>query len=326
MLFFKKLWTAALLQSIATAKPAVEDGFQRFYSKPPPVKLDDFSYSKLTAVPRDYSVAILLTAMDAKFGCRLCHDFDPEWKFLSKSWTKGDKQGDSRLVFGTLDFTEGKNTFQALGLRSAPVLLLFRPTEGDFAVSDASPTRLEFTSGPLKAEQVYAWIARHLPDRPLPSIQRPFNWYRLASFMSASLGIIIFTRLMWSYISPIIQSRNFWAAISLISILLFTSGHMFNHIRKVPYVMGNGKGGISYFAGGFSNQLGMETQIVAILYGTLSIATIALALKIPRISDPALQQIAILAWGAIIFFVYSFLLSIFRIKNGAYPFWYPPFV
>lgn len=38
---------------------------------------------------------------------------------------------------------------------------------------------------------------------------------------------------------------------------------MFNHIRKVPYVAGNGQGGISYFAGGFSNQFGMETQIVA---------------------------------------------------------------
>ena len=38
---------------------------------------------------------------------------------------------------------------------------------------------------------------------------------------------------------------------------------MFNHIRKVPYVSGDGKGGLSYFAGGFSNQFGMETQIIA---------------------------------------------------------------
>ena len=38
---------------------------------------------------------------------------------------------------------------------------------------------------------------------------------------------------------------------------------MFNHIRKVPYVSGDGKGGISYFAGGFSSQFGLETQIIA---------------------------------------------------------------
>lgn len=38
---------------------------------------------------------------------------------------------------------------------------------------------------------------------------------------------------------------------------------MFNHIRKVPYVAADGKGGVSYFAGGFQNQFGLETQIVA---------------------------------------------------------------
>lgn len=65
------------------------------------------------------------------------------------------------------------------------------------------------------------------------------------------------------YIFPFLQNRNFWAAVSLITILLFTSGHMFNHIRKVPYVSGDGKGGVNYFANGFSNQFGLETQIIA---------------------------------------------------------------
>jgi oligosaccharyltransferase complex subunit gamma len=65
------------------------------------------------------------------------------------------------------------------------------------------------------------------------------------------------------FVWPIVQNRNLWAAISLIAILLFTSGHMFNHIRKVPYVAGDGKGGITYFAQGFQNQFGLETQIIA---------------------------------------------------------------
>lgn len=77
------------------------------------------------------------------------------------------------------------------------------------------------------------------------------------------LGGISFLAVAGPYILPILQNRNLWAAISLIAVLLFTSGHMFNHIRKVPYVSGDGKGGISYFAGGFQNQFGLETQIVA---------------------------------------------------------------
>lgn len=47
---------------------------------------------------------------------------------------------------------------------------------------------------------------------------------------------------------------------------------MFNHIRKVPYVSGDGKGGITYFIGGFSNQLGLETQIVAAMCKFLPIS------------------------------------------------------
>lgn len=77
------------------------------------------------------------------------------------------------------------------------------------------------------------------------------------------LGAVTFVSVAWPYILPVVQNRNLWAAISLVIVLLFTSGHMFNHIRKVPYVAGDGRGGMSYFAGGFSNQFGLETQIVA---------------------------------------------------------------
>jgi oligosaccharyltransferase complex subunit gamma len=162
------------------------------------------------------------------------------------------------------------------------------------------------------------------------------------AFTTTILGTLTFLSVAGPYLLPIIQNRNLWAGVSLIAILLFTSGHMFNHIRKVPYVAGDGRGGVSYFAGGFSNQYGLETQIVAAMCesfrhptgtcanirstdGLLSFATISLALKVPRIADPRTQQLAVIIWGAVIFVMYSFLLSVFRIKNGGYPFWLPPF-
>ncbi len=198
---------------------------------------------------------------------------------------------------------------------------------------------------PQTAEQVHSWLSRHLVDRPHPTVKRPINWMRIVAIATTTLGSITFLSVCWPYLFPIIQNRNLWAAISLIAILLFTSGHMFNHIRKVPYVAGDGKGGVSYFAGGFSNQYGLETQIVAAickqrtitsgrdlsihlltsLDGLLSFATISLALKVPRIQNAKTQQVAVIVWGGIIFAMYSFLLSVFRIKNGGYPFWLPPF-
>ena len=77
-----------------------------------PIKIDDVSYHELTSLPRDYSVVVLLTALEARFGCHVCREFQPEWDVLAKSWARGDRRGESRMIYATLDFIDGKNTFQ----------------------------------------------------------------------------------------------------------------------------------------------------------------------------------------------------------------------
>lgn len=57
----------------------------------------------------------------------------------------------------------------------------------------------------------------------------------------------------------------------------------------------------------------------------LAFATISLAIKVPEIADPKRQQFAVFLWSGVLLLTYSFLLSIFRLKNGGYPFWLPPF-
>lgn len=121
-----------------------------------------------------------------------------------------------------------------------------------------------FLSAPT-AEVVHDWLARQLPDRPHPPVYRPYNYVLWVKVIFIILGItgLIFKLRRWLW--PLLRSRNTWAGLSLIAILVFTSGHMFNQIRKVPYVAGDGHGGISYFAAGFQNQYGLETQIIAFI-------------------------------------------------------------
>ena len=57
----------------------------------------------------------------------------------------------------------------------------------------------------------------------------------------------------------------------------------------------------------------------------LSFATIALAMKVPRMQDAKAQQVAVAIWGAVLLIMYSFLLSVFKTKNAGYPFFLPPF-
>ena len=117
MRFFQTLTALLLPVAALAAKKPTGDRFKEYFSKQlssAPIKFDDDLYKQLTTAPRDYSVAVLLTALEARFGCKLCQDFQPEWEILAKSWTKGDKKAESRLLFGTLDFVDGKATFQSV--------------------------------------------------------------------------------------------------------------------------------------------------------------------------------------------------------------------
>ena len=115
MWFLRMMMLTLLPLSSFAAKKSAPATFERFHEKfltSAPLKLDDQAYDILTTAPRDYGVAVLLTALEARFGCVLCRDFQPEWDILSKSWARGDKKGNTRMLFGTLDFTDGKATFQ----------------------------------------------------------------------------------------------------------------------------------------------------------------------------------------------------------------------
>lgn len=153
------------------AKKSKGDRFEEFHSRSlssSPLKLDDSLYDQLTATPRNYSALVLLTALEARYGCQMCREVQPEWELLAKSWVKGDKSGASRVLYGTLDFADGKGTFQKvrhrlcyisskrsrilrhglqLMLQSAPNLLLFPPTVGPNSKPDGQPARFDFSKG-----------------------------------------------------------------------------------------------------------------------------------------------------------------------------------
>lgn len=79
-----------------------------------PIILNDKSYDDITTGPRNYTVITLLTALDPRFRCDLCREFQPEFELLTKSWLKGHPNSDG-LFFSYLDFQLGKATFQKVG-------------------------------------------------------------------------------------------------------------------------------------------------------------------------------------------------------------------
>lgn len=107
-----------LCQAFAAKKPAAQrfEEFQLLSKQSSPLVLNTATYDSLTAAPRNHSVAVLLTALEARYGCSLCQELQPEWDILGKSWVRGDPAGESRHLFGTLDFSVGRDTFMAVRL------------------------------------------------------------------------------------------------------------------------------------------------------------------------------------------------------------------
>ncbi|CAG8833968.1 9575_t:CDS:2, partial [Racocetra persica] len=135
------------------------------------VELDSNLYDEFVAKPRNYSMAILLTALDPQINCIPCknlvnrinfnnvnREFDPEFRLVARSWLEsGDEP--SRLYFGVLDFKNGREVYARLGLNNAPTLFYFSPTTGPYAKDVSEPYKYEFNRHGFSAEAFASYLS-----------------------------------------------------------------------------------------------------------------------------------------------------------------------
>lgn len=105
------LSTANAARKQTDAFPSMHASAQKANSA---LKLDEKTFATLTDTPRNHSAAVLFTALEARFGCGVCQTFQPEWETLARSWMRGDKKGESRVVFATIDFVDGRRAFESV--------------------------------------------------------------------------------------------------------------------------------------------------------------------------------------------------------------------
>ncbi|KZO95177.1 oligosaccharyl transferase subunit OST3/OST6 family [Calocera viscosa TUFC12733] len=279
------------------------------------IKLTPTLFNALTAPNREWSAAIQLTALSPQFRCSPCTEFNPSFKAVAKAWSKVPAEQRDQHFFATLDFLEGQDIFKRLGLSSAPVLQFYPALEGPHVKPKSQ--RLEFSYDfnrhGFAADGLAHDLSSHTPV-PIP-FTPPFNWQPWFFGATFLLLSAIAGRFAWMYLGEIIMNRWLWAVLTVVLSLVMTSGYMFVQIRGMPYSQRG-----SMIAGGFQNQYGIETNLVAALYGLLGSAYLALILLVPRIPSPTRQRASIYLWTGIVFVLFSILLSFFRIKNGGYPF------
>ncbi|BFZ58008.1 oligosaccharyl transferase subunit ost3/OST6 [Savitreella phatthalungensis] len=274
------------------------------------------NYKDFVPAKRDYWAVVLFTTLADQFGCHFCQLFEPEFKILSSSARSSfAKDGLAPVHFGYADFDAARNAFAANKLANAPNLWVFPPTDGPHALEEAEPRRYDFSRGP-NADAAAEFLRDALGGRQL-QVKRSFDYAKAGRFAGSIVGIVVGGAVIWRLAGPILTSRHFWALVTIALILIFNGGYMFTQVRHSPY-----KGGPDgpYIAGGFTEQFGAEVYIVGGIYGLLAFSVISLAVAVPRIRNRNTQAMLVSVWVLVQFFVYSFLIQLFRQKNGGYPF------
>ncbi|KAF8495608.1 oligosaccharyl transferase subunit OST3/OST6 family [Gautieria morchelliformis] len=289
-----------------TALAAANDGI---------VKLDDELYNLLTSPSRDWSAAIQLTALKS-FKCPPCKELEPAFKALGKAWSQVSATDRDDHFFATLDFEDGKETFKKLGLSSAPVLRVHPPAQGPRQPPSgrSDPLTYDFGNSGFDPALLAEHLSRYTPV-PIP-YKAPPNYALIATTATSILTLVVVAR----FILPILMSRWTWAVFTIGMSLTMVGGFMFVHIRGMPYIAGGQHGGVEYIAPGFQTQYGIEVQIIGFLYGVLSLGFISMTMIIPRHTSPARQRYGVYVWTGVSLTLFSVLVSIFKIKNGGYPF------
>ncbi|KAI8339471.1 hypothetical protein BC941DRAFT_349526 [Chlamydoabsidia padenii] len=277
------------------------------------VTLDSNAYFKYTQGKRDYGLVVLITAVGDEFRCVPCRAFDPEYKLVASSVFKTEHA--NRVFFGHLDFKDGQAVYQQLGIQTAPNVFYFPPSETS---ENKEPIKYDLAQKGFAAEP----FADFIKERSGINfrVARPFDYGNFIAKVILGLAVLATLKLVYRHFSFILFHKNTWALISIVTVLVMTSGHMFNRIRNTPYSMPGPNGQLSYVASGFSSQYGIETQLVASIYGVLAFAVVSLAYTVPQFDDKWRQRVGVYIWTSCFIVIFSCLMALFKIKNEGYPF------
>lgn len=289
--------------------------------------LNELNYKEILSGPRDYHTVVMLSSQSSQFNCVLCREFKPEFDLIGNSWYKDhpegfkqnldesdEKEAPRNIYFFYSEFMESRKFFQELQLSSIPKIAYYPPTAKKASVREYED--YQFYSGDHKLLLI-EWLKGFTGYTY--NLYIPVDYSRVVMNAFIAFTLFFFTRKYFGGICKVFTSKILWRSISLIGILMFISGYMFNQIRGVPLLLETQEGK-SYFVPSLQNQLGMETQITSFIYGSLGFLVIALVNQVPSIKQPQVKFFAVLLLSALIYVMFSILLMLFRFKANGYPY------
>lgn len=272
------------------------------------------NFEKLLDGPRDYYIAVVLTATSSQVGCTLCRGFDPDYSTVANSWVQDHPENDG-LFFAKADFNDNRRkVFDRYQIQQVPKLYLYRPT------NDSTKLETGFIEYPFREGDNMQGLIDFIEQETGKKIDLkvPVNYEQLALTVVTLLITLAVTIKFRGTVLEISKSKILWSLASVVAILLLISGYMFNTIRGSPYMGYSGP--YDFFLEGQQNQYGIETNFVSSVYGVMAILCVVLITKIPSINNTKVRMIGVLVVSFALFVSYSVLFDIFSKKSPGYPF------
>lgn len=287
------------------------------------IKVTDENYEQLLSGPRDHHIVLFLSTTSSKITCILCNQFKPDFEIVADSYfqdypdgVNNDELKDVYFMFS--DFIDSRNLYGLFELSNIPKVFYFPPSKATSRKAFLKEyIDYQFFQGDHK-QLLASWLQSTTGNTF--NIYIPVNYEKVAYNAIVTLIVVLLLVKFNGKIIRFLRSRQLWSGFSLISVLLLTTGYMFNQIRGVPYLREDIQGAGAYFANSQQNQYGVETQILSFVYGALSLFFVILLKKLPELKNDQVRFIAVAIVSLLILVFYSLLLGIFGLKGSGYPY------
>lgn len=285
------------------------------FERRPVIKLNADKFRRFVgsqSIPRNYSFIVMMTALSPQRSCHICRQAHEEFMVAANSFRYSQHVQSKRLFFGSVDYDEGSEIFNSLGINSAPCFLYFNE-KGNFR----NPDELNIQRLGFGADVIARWIAEKT-GMTMKIVRTSYT----TPVVMLSLGLVFFAIIYLSRNSlTMIFNRNVWAISAVSIVLLMTSGQMWNHIRGAPF-MQRGRNQNNYIHGSSSGQFIIETYIVMVINAGIAIGMVIMteALRGGDRQDGKKRKILARVGLFLMVVLFSLLLSVFRQKSYGYPY------
>ncbi|KAJ1660092.1 oligosaccharyl transferase subunit ost3/OST6 [Dispira simplex] len=285
-----------------------------------PIPLLKGSLTKMVTEPsRQFGAVVLFTSLTKQFDCGPCQDFQSAYQLVTQSWTKTATQPDD-LVFFMADVAKiSQEILQQLNINNIPHLLYYPPNEPGQTparLTDGQALNLMQTGmEPGKIVQLIGQQAGHEFH-----LYKPFDWTWAAM---VTTGVVL-GGFALVFVLPQLQF-NFHglkvacSAFVIVTTMVMCSGYMFVKIRNMPFISQKGNQ-LVYVLPHFQQQLGVETQIVTVLYSLCGVLAVALVNRVPKFQSPVSRNVGACIIMGLLLVTYSALIVVFRQKYPHYPY------